>query len=104
MRGLGAILLGLTVVAAATAASGVPSVPGPQSSVLVVTGRGWGHGVGMSQWGARGYARHGWSYRQILAHYYPGIRASWARIVVRVGGSWIAAIGVLMLGWSLRPA
>jgi stage II sporulation protein D len=26
----------------------------------------------MSQWGAYGYARHGWSYRQILAHYYPG--------------------------------
>jgi stage II sporulation protein D len=28
----------------------------------------------MSQWGARGYARHGWSYRQILAHFYPGTR------------------------------
>ena len=26
----------------------------------------------MSQWGADGYAQHGWSYRQILAHYYPG--------------------------------
>lgn len=39
---------------------------------LVVTGRGWGHGVGMSQWGAYGYARHGWSYQRILAHYYPG--------------------------------
>jgi stage II sporulation protein D len=39
---------------------------------LVVTGKGWGHGVGMSQWGAYGYARHGWSYRQILGHYYPG--------------------------------
>jgi stage II sporulation protein D len=42
------------------------------SSVLVVTGRGWGHGVGMSQWGAYGYARHGWSWQRILAHYYPG--------------------------------
>ena len=30
------------------------------------------------------------------------IRAPWARVVVRVGGSWIAAIGLLMLGWSLR--
>jgi stage II sporulation protein D len=39
---------------------------------IVVVGKGWGHGVGMSQWGAYGYARHGWSYRQILAHYYPG--------------------------------
>jgi SpoIID/LytB domain protein len=42
------------------------------SSVLVVSGHGWGHGVGMSQWGAYGYALHGWSYRQILTHYYPG--------------------------------
>lgn len=35
-------------------------------------GSGSGHGVGMSQWGARELARRGWSYRQILAHYYPG--------------------------------
>jgi SpoIID/LytB domain protein len=41
---------------------------------LVVTGRGWGHGVGMSQWGAYGYARHGWTWQRILAHYYPGTR------------------------------
>ena len=31
------------------------------------------------------------------------IRVSWGRIVVRVAGSWIAAIGLLMLGWALRP-
>jgi stage II sporulation protein D len=40
------------------------------ASDLVVSGAGWGHGVGMSQDGARGYAEHGWSYRAILAHYY----------------------------------
>jgi hypothetical protein len=28
--------------------------------------------------------------------------AAWARIAVRVAGSWIAAIGLLMLGWNLR--
>jgi len=39
---------------------------------VTIAGRGWGHGVGMSQWGARGFAEHGWSYRRILAHYYPG--------------------------------
>jgi len=39
--------------------------------VFLLDGRGWGHGVGMSQWGAEGYARHGFSYRQILGHYYP---------------------------------
>ena len=30
------------------------------------------------------------------------LRRPWARIVVRVAGSWIAAIGLLMLGWALR--
>jgi hydrogenase/urease accessory protein HupE len=32
------------------------------------------------------------------------IRAPWGRIAVRVAGSWIVAIGLLLLGWSLRPA
>ena len=40
-------------------------------TVFLLDGRGWGHGVGMSQWGAEGYARHGYAYRKILAHYYP---------------------------------
>lgn len=34
------------------------------------TSYGWGHGVGMSQWGACLYARRGWTYDQILRHYY----------------------------------
>jgi hydrogenase/urease accessory protein HupE len=32
------------------------------------------------------------------------LRAQWARIAVRVAGSWIVAIGLLMLGWSVRAA
>ncbi|HEU4936149.1 MAG TPA: HupE/UreJ family protein [Vicinamibacterales bacterium] len=31
------------------------------------------------------------------------LRAAWPRLVVRVFGSWVAAIGLLMLGWELRP-
>jgi len=31
------------------------------------------------------------------------LRPAWARIAVRVAGSWIAAIGLLLLGWTLRP-
>jgi len=38
----------------------------------VVHGRGYGHGVGMSQWGAYGYALHGKSHGFILRHYYSG--------------------------------
>jgi stage II sporulation protein D len=41
-------------------------------TLFLVEGGGWGHGVGLGQWGTEGAALHGWSYRQILAHYYPG--------------------------------
>ncbi|HEX8160907.1 MAG TPA: SpoIID/LytB domain-containing protein, partial [Pyrinomonadaceae bacterium] len=37
------------------------------------TGRGWGHGVGLCQYGAYGLARAGLSYERILKHYYTGI-------------------------------
>jgi SpoIID/LytB domain protein len=39
---------------------------------FTIRGAGFGHGVGMSQYGAMGYAEHGWSYDRILAHYYSG--------------------------------
>ncbi len=42
--------------------------------VTVVHGRGWGHGVGMVQWGAYGKAKRGRSAAQILAAYYGGLR------------------------------
>jgi urease accessory protein len=38
----------------------------------------------------------------ILAGHVSSLRASWARIAVRVAGSWIAAVGLLMLGWAIR--
>ncbi|HZG37693.1 MAG TPA: SpoIID/LytB domain-containing protein [Nodosilinea sp.] len=43
---------------------------------LRVDGRGYGHGLGMSQWGARGLATRGHNYQQILAHYYQGTALS----------------------------
>ncbi|MCY3908186.1 MAG: SpoIID/LytB domain-containing protein, partial [Anaerolineaceae bacterium] len=46
---------------------------------LIVNGRGFGHGVGMSQWGAQGMARAGHSFDEILTHYYSGA------VVERVG-------------------
>lgn len=63
-------------------------------------GRGWGHGVGMSQWGAHGLAQRGASYLDILEHYYTGVDVApyegpeaievgvaWARSEVAVTGS-----------------
>jgi stage II sporulation protein D len=39
---------------------------------LVINGRGYGHGIGMCQWGAIGRARAGQNFRTILETYYPG--------------------------------
>jgi stage II sporulation protein D len=44
-----------------------------ETTQFTITGRGWGHGIGMSQWGAYGYARNGWKHRAILRHYYKGV-------------------------------
>jgi stage II sporulation protein D len=63
------LAIAVVVVSAVAAASGASVRAG---TALLVTGHGWGHGVGLSQWGAYGYAVHGWKYRRILAHYYPG--------------------------------
>ncbi len=41
-------------------------------ALFLLSGHGWGHGVGMGQWGAQGYALQGYTADQILAAYYPG--------------------------------
>ncbi|WP_293785434.1 SpoIID/LytB domain-containing protein [uncultured Aeromicrobium sp.] len=51
---------------------------------LTVKGRGYGHGIGMSQYGAKGGAESGRSYAQILAHYYGGTTLSTRSSHVRV--------------------
>ncbi|NEP86288.1 MAG: SpoIID/LytB domain-containing protein [Okeania sp. SIO2C2] len=50
-------------------------------SSFKITGKGFGHAVGMSQWGAYNLARNGYNYQQILLYYYQG--ANLARIDVR---------------------
>ncbi|MFL5898784.1 MAG: SpoIID/LytB domain-containing protein [Solirubrobacterales bacterium] len=47
-------------------------VPAQAAVSWIVHGRGFGHGVGMSAYGAYGYAKHGKGYRFILGHYYSG--------------------------------
>jgi len=49
-----------------------------------VFGQGSGHGVGMSQWGARGLALQGWDFRQILGYYYPGTFLSSFEVVAGI--------------------
>jgi stage II sporulation protein D len=51
---------------------GRPAVQPVTSTTFLLSGRGWGHGVGMSQYGALGMANDGASYDAILAHFYRG--------------------------------
>jgi stage II sporulation protein D len=46
-------------------------------SVARFSGRGYGHGVGMSQWGAKGMAEQGYTAEKILEYYYPGTTLGW---------------------------
>ncbi|MFH0924677.1 MAG: SpoIID/LytB domain-containing protein [bacterium] len=41
------------------------------NSSITFIGNGWGHGVGLCQWGAKGMAENGYNYKQILKYYYP---------------------------------
>ena len=64
LRGTRLLLIALACVLAVPAAA--------SAKIWVVNGAGFGHGVGMSQYGAYGYAKHGFKYDQILTHYYTG--------------------------------
>jgi SpoIID/LytB domain protein len=68
----GAALLAPTLPA--EAAPSDPAVTIGSDRKLVVDGDGWGHGHGMSQWGAQGAALQHKSYAEILAFYYPGTK------------------------------
>ncbi|MEA5118487.1 MAG: SpoIID/LytB domain-containing protein, partial [Propionicimonas sp.] len=61
---------GLVTAPTATAAETVRT----QNSYLTITTAGWGHGRGMSQYGAWGAAKQGLKYDKILAFYYPGTK------------------------------
>ncbi|MCX7920671.1 MAG: SpoIID/LytB domain-containing protein [Clostridia bacterium] len=48
----------------------IPAIP----TTYKFNGKGWGHAIGMSQEGAKGYARQGWDYKKILEHYFAGTK------------------------------
>lgn len=64
---------GVAMLLCAVAAALIPAVAAaqPVGAVSIQSG-GFGHGIGLSQYGALGYAQHGKSYQYILAHYYQG--------------------------------
>ena len=77
---VGFALLSFAALLSAGASARGPKAASPSSggATFVVTGHGWGHGVGFSQCGALGYGKHGWSFTRILRHYYQGTQISTA--------------------------
>ena len=47
-----------------------------ENNTFIITTHGWGHGVGMSQFGAHGMAKEGYTFDQILKYYYKGVQIS----------------------------
>jgi stage II sporulation protein D len=92
---LGWPITSTTTAAPPPAAQPETTTTSTATTTLVFTGHGWGHGIGMSQWGAYGYALHGWSYEEILAHYYSG---------TTLGTSKVATVRVLLRDGARRVA
>ncbi len=65
-------LIGAALAACLLLARPATSAAAPPASAthFYITGAGFGHGIGMSQYGAAGYALHGYTYQQILQHYF----------------------------------
>src|SRR5688500_1673599 len=90
LRTLFALIGGALALAGAASARPDTAVQTEQPKLVtatsfLVSGRGWGHGVGMSQYGALGLANDGRGYAEILAHYYTGTTLSPAPVArVRV--------------------
>jgi stage II sporulation protein D len=97
LRALPVLVAAVLVAASASASPRTPTqapalCPRCAAPVFVVTGRGWGHGVGMSQYGALGYAQQGAGYEEILTHYYQGTEITQApvkriRVLLSAGAS-----------------
>src|SRR5207302_5164122 len=72
---LAALVVAVTLVPAPHAARPARQqyvAPAGSGALFLLNGHGWGHGVGMGQWGAQGYALQGYTPEQILAAYYLG--------------------------------
>jgi len=67
------ILTALLALAAGTVAVPAAEAAG-EATRFTLVGRGYGHGVGMSQYGACGAARRGWTWQRIIKHYYTGVQ------------------------------
>lgn len=77
----------VSLLALALVAALLPAAPALAERTVTITGGGWGHGIGMSQYGTLGRAQRGDSHQQILEHYYTGAKVTTVDIPghIRVG-------------------
>ena len=68
--------LRVVIAVAAVLAALVPAAPAMADTTFTITGGGFGHGVGMSQFGAYGMAREGYTWDQILTHYFTDVEVT----------------------------
>ena len=71
MRPFAALIASLALIATASGSTFQPAPGRIGATSFVLTGGGWGHGVGLSQWGAYGQALAGRRHAEILEYYYP---------------------------------
>src|SRR5690242_20607439 len=97
MRRTAAIASILLLAFGPAAAARVDANAAAGGATFVVTGHGWGHGVGMSQYGAYGYAQKGVGYEKIVLHYFPGTELGDAP-VSKVRVLMTSGVGTLPIG------
>jgi SpoIID/LytB domain protein len=96
--------LAAAIFGASTPALADEFVPVPSNGVFSITGHGFGHGIGMSQYGALGAARQGLSAGEILAFYYPGtVQQQIGDPQVRVHLTPYDATGITMVAPPSQP-
>jgi len=96
------VVFSLAVPAPAWAEISIQAIPD-----FVFNGSGWGHGIGMSQYGAQGYAIKGWTAEEIITHYFQGsdlgtVSGKRIKVYLDPNAGWGDA-GYTRQCWTIRP-
>lgn len=89
---------------AAVALAALTPASSEAASRFVIKGAGYGHGIGMSQYGAYGFAKHGWTHDKILKHYYTATElgqvapSPTVRVLLQQGRSTVTFSGAVAAG------
>ncbi|MDI6843789.1 MAG: cell wall-binding repeat-containing protein [Anaerosomatales bacterium] len=91
-----ALILSLSPLAGIAGALEPAAIP-----TFTITGGGWGHGIGLSQYGSQGFALHGYTYDKIVKHYFQGVSIAKAAKAVEARVN-LKASGSSETSWTIR--